>query len=108
MKYYFSKFKFTTQLFYSKISLATVKVYKDCFIVKIEPYFNYSGNFFLHSIYSQDKEKTVYRTFRVEPDIFEVDLENISPLNEYFIGVYFSRNKLTIFQSDLEGIILKT
>jgi len=108
MKYHFSRYKFSSKIFYDKIDRATVKVYSDCFTIEVLPYFHYSGNFFKHSIYYQDKEKTVYRTLRVEPNVVEVNLEHLSSFNEYFIGIYKNGRKLTISQSNLDGIILKT
>lgn len=107
MKYFFSRYKFSSQLFYKKIDKAIVKVFSDCFQVQVFPFFGYSGNYFKHSIFSQDNNKTIYRTIYVDSKTVEIDLESINPNNEYFVGIYRSGKKITIFQSSLDGIILK-
>lgn len=107
MKYFFSRYKFTSQLFYKKIDKATVKVFTDCFQVQVLPFYTYSGNYFKHSIFFQDNNKTIYRTIYVDSKTIEIDLENINLYNEYFVGIYSSGKKVTIFKSSLDGIIFK-
>lgn len=108
MKYFYSKYKFTSDLFYKKIEKATVDTYKDCFVVKIFPFFQYSGHFFIHSIISENQKKIVYRTMLQKSDSENVDFDLINPYNEFFIGFCSHSKKISIFQSNLDGIILKT
>lgn len=107
MKYFFSKYKFPPQLFYKNIEKATIEVFSDYFFTQISPYFAYSGKYQIHSIFSEDNEKIIYRTMQVSLQENEIDLDNINKYNEFFIGIYKSGKKATIFQSTMEGIILK-
>jgi hypothetical protein len=108
MTYHFSKYKFAADFFYKKIELATVKVFSDCFYVQVYPYFSYSGKYYIHSIYSEDSEKIIYRTMYRNMNEEAIDLDYINSYNEFFIGIYKSGRKVTIFQQSLIGIIFKT
>ncbi len=107
MKYFYSKYKFTTSLFYKKLEKGTVKVYSDCFYIEIFPFFQYTGYYFKHSTITIDQNKTIYRTMIQKDNLHEINLKLINPENEYYIAFYKSKGKISIFKSDYNGIILK-
>lgn len=107
MKFFFCKYKFPPQLFYKNIEKATIEVFTDFFFIQIYPYFAYSGKYQIHSIFSEDSKKIIYRTMQVSLQENGIDLDNINRYNEFFIGIYKSGKKAIIYQSTMEGIILK-
>ena len=107
MKYFFSKAKFTFQLFYKNIDFGTIDVYSNLFHVTILPYISYSGYYYKESIVFENNEKTIHRTLFSHVINKNIDLENIYEHNEFFIEIFKNGSKIIIFQSKKEQLILK-
>lgn len=108
----YSKFKFTNQIFYRKIERARVIQHETKFEVVVLPYFNYCGTFYIHDIL-KDKEGRVY--YRTEHDVANLgktdsDTVKVCGLNrdrEFFFRFDNNDRKISIFDNQLVGIILK-
>lgn len=106
MKYHYSKSKFTNQLFYKKIDSAVVENIDGVFRVSIYPFFNFSGNYHIHSAIQKDSNRTVFLTMKSQDD--QVDFENLGFYNKFFISLSHDGRKFMIFTEDTDGVILKS
>lgn len=105
MIYHFSKFKFTTGIFYKKIDKAVIEHSNDCFKVTILPYINYSGRYNVNYITEKDSKRNIYLTMKTDDDNSDFDLLN--DFNKFYISLSFDGKKVMIFDSKMNGIILK-
>lgn len=107
MKYFFSKGKFSSQLFYKNLDHTTIEVYSDFFHIIILPYISLSGYYYKESVVFQNNEKTIYRTLFSHVLNKNINMENIFGHNEYFIEILKNGTKAKIYQSTKEQFILK-
>lgn len=105
MIYYFSKYKFTTGIFYKTIDTAVIEHLNGCFKVTILPFFRYSGNYYIDSITEKDSKRNIYLTMKSEDN--NSDLSLIDNFNKVYISLSFDGKKIMIFDSQMNGIILK-
>ena len=105
MTYFFSKYKFSNGIFYKRIELADVEKNDTFFGVSIIPFFAYSGQYQILSIVLKDSNRTVYRTIKSDESIN--NLTDIEMLDEFFVSLSHNGRKVMIFQSNMNGIILK-
>ena len=105
MKYFFSRYKFTTDIFYNRIDHAAVEHTETTFKVEIMPFFSYGGKYYIESISKKDNNRTIYLTKKSHSEKFDVD--NYEFLEEYFISLSHDGNKVMIFSRDGQGIIIK-
>jgi len=105
MIYHFSKFKFTTGIFYKKIDKAVIEHTNNCFKISIYPFFSYSGKYYIDHISEKDSKRNIYLTMRSEEE--NPDLSLLDNFNKVYISLSFDGKKLMIFDSKMDGIILK-
>lgn len=105
MKYYYSKSKFSNQLFYKSIQLATLEHTSGIFQISIIPYFYYSGKYHIHSVVLKDSNRTLFLTMKSDEDV--VDFDMMFGNNEFFISISHDGRKAMVFDSNKDGIILK-
>ena len=106
MKYYYSKSKFTHQLFFSSIQLATLEHTSGLFQISVIPYFQYSGNYHIHSVVLKDNKRTLFLTMKSHENY--VDFEEINSLNKFFVSLSHDGKKVMLYTEDADGIILKS
>ncbi len=82
MRYFFKKYKFTTDIFYKTIDHAIVEHKDNIFMVEIMPFFNYGGKYYIESVSKKDNERTIYSTKKSHGEKF--DSENFEVQDEYF------------------------
>lgn len=105
MRYFFKKYKFTTDIFYKTIDHAIVEHKDNIFMVEIMPFFNYGGKYYIESVSKKDNERTIYSTKKSHGEKF--DSENFEYLEQHFISLSHDGSKVMIFNNNGEGIIIK-
>ena len=106
MTYHYSKYKFSSQLFYKTIQLAKVEHTSGLFQISIIPFFNYGGKYHIHSVSQKDNKRTLFLTMKSQ-DV-EPDFDFLNPHNKFFISLSHDGRKTMVFDSNLNGIILKS
>lgn len=106
MKYYYSKSKFSSQLFYKDIQLAILEHTSGLFQVSIIPYLSYGGKYHIHSVVKKDRNRTIYLTMRSDED--EVDFDYLFESNKFYVSLSHDGRKAMIFDEEKYGIILKS
>jgi len=106
MKYHYSKSKFSNQLFFKSIQLATLEHTSGIFQVSVIPYFQYSGKYHIHSVVQKDSKRTLFLTQKSQGS--EVDFDELSEYNKFFISLSHDGKKAMVFTDDANGIILKS
>ena len=84
---------------------ATIQRAENCFIINVFPYFNFTG---IYTIISSKKKllgTTVFRTMKSDEENPNLDLLSIH--NEFFISISPNGKRVSIYKSNLEGIMLK-
>jgi len=105
LKYFYNKFKFSSGIFYKGIEFATIDHSNGIFQVSVIPYFNYSGKYFIESVALKDSNRTMYLTMKSNEE--RADFDFMHSGNQYFISISHDGRKAMIFQSNMDGIILK-
>lgn len=106
MKYYYSKSKFSSQLFYKKVQKASLEHLSGHFNVSVIPHFYYIGKYHIHSVVEKDNNRTVYLTMKSMDET--VNFDDLNRINKFFVSLSHNGKKAMIFNHDLEGIILKS
>ncbi|PXW16680.1 hypothetical protein C8D70_103180 [Chryseobacterium sp. CBTAP 102] len=98
----YSKIKFTNEITFKPIQIATAEVYKDRFEITIYPYSAYSGTYII--VKSQKQSDGILNT------VVKVDGGNFSQYNSQkpcFVHISERANILKIYDENRIGIILK-
>jgi hypothetical protein len=106
MKYHYSKSKFSNQLFFKSIQLATLEHTSGIFQISVVPYFHYSGKYHIHSVVQKDKKRTLFLTMKSQEN--KVNFDELNPYNKFFVSLSHDGKKAMIFTDDANGIILKS
>jgi hypothetical protein len=108
MRVNFRKYKFKGGLFSKSIDLAEVKMFHDRFEIKISPFVEYSGVYYIESIVEKTKLQTVYKVIKRDfDDDIELDFSLPNSCNNFHVSLQEDRRKVSIVKNNLEGIILK-
>lgn len=106
MKTYFTKYKSTSDFFYKKINNATVERFEDRFEITTYPIFHYSSIYYIDSILENTVDSLIFRTMKCYYDE-PLDWDNFNSLNEHFVKLNKLDAKISIYNRDSKGIILK-
>jgi|SRR5690554_3498799 len=106
MKGTFSKYKFTTGLFYNSIDRADFDASnEDYFQITVQPYFKYSGRYFIHSVAKRESQRTIFMVHKTGFDTNHI--EDIEYPEICYLTIYSGFRKVAIFDSKMDGIIFK-
>lgn len=101
-RFNYNRYKFTNDIFFKSIQIASVEIYLDRFEVTIFSYFNYSGVYYI--LNSVPHDKGVLNTVTKEVN---GQKQSFDPLNTLYLYISIEGNILKIFDGNLVGIILK-
>lgn len=106
MKGAFLKYKFTTSLFFNSIDRADFDASnEEYFQITVQPYFKYSGRYFIHSVFKRESQRTI---FIVHKTGFNTNhIEDIDYPEIGYLAIYSGFKKVAIFDSKMNGIIFK-
>src|SRR5690606_21150015 len=95
----------TTDGFSDKEITANVQRVENCFMINVFPYFNFTGIYTINSTKKKLLRTTVFRTMKSDEENPNLDLLN--DFNEFYISISPNGKRVSIYKSNLEGIMLK-
>jgi hypothetical protein len=96
MKKYFNRYKYTHEIFYSKMEVTMIEMTNDSLLIIESPKFpKLNGKYIILEIIRKNSKRIT------------VCAQKIGMLNEIYFDVYHDMSRFSIFDEELVGVIFK-